>query len=137
MALSASRDLEFFTTQELVDAPVDDDVVIYKGALVGRNGGTGFARPLQAGDLFIGVAYRTADNTVDGHTAGGITVRLHQDIDIVHTLSGVTATDAGAVAYASADDTLTLTAGGNSRVGRVLGVAAANTARVRCEPWAA
>jgi hypothetical protein len=134
MALSSNREVKFYTSQELIEIPVDDNVNIYKGAFLGRNRGTGYARPLAAGDDFLGVAYQQADNTVSGHTAGGINVRLHQAIDIVHALSGVTNADIGKDVYASADDTLTLTPTGNSRVGRVVAVEATNTARVRCQP---
>ncbi len=134
MALSADRNLDFFAVQELIDLPVDDNVVIYKGALVGRNRGTGYARALVAGDDFLGVAYRKADNTAAGHTAGGISVRLHQQIDIVHALSGVATGDIGKDVYASADDTLTLAPSGNSRVGRVVAVEGTGLARVRCRP---
>lgn len=135
MALTADREVEFFATQELIDMPVDDNVVIYKGALVGRNASTGFARPLIAGDLFVGVAYRKADNTVTGHTAGGIRVRLHQNVDVVHTLTSITDTNVGSVVYASADDSMTLTSTNNSRVGVILGKPATNTARVRTQAW--
>lgn len=135
MALTADREVEFFATQELIDVPVDDDVVIYKGALVGLNDSTGFARPLNAGDLFLGVAYRKADNTVAGHTAGGIRARLHQAVDVVHRLTSVADTDVGSIVYASADDTLTLTSTNNSRIGVVVGKVATNTARVRTQPW--
>lgn len=137
MALSADREVEFFTTQELMDLPVDNNVILHKGALVGLNSTTGFARPLVAGDLFLGIAYRKADNTVAGHTAGGIRVRLHQSVDVVHTLAGVLDTDLGSVVYASADDSLTLTQASNSRVGIVVGKSTANTARVRIQPWQA
>ncbi len=137
MALSSNRELKFYTSQELVDIPVDDNVTIYKGALVGRNRSTGYARALTAGDEFLGVAYKAADNTVTGHTAGGINVRLHQSIDIVHTLTSVANADIGKDVYASADDTLTLTPTDNSRIGRVVVVEATNTARVRCQPVAA
>lgn len=134
MPLTADRELKYFATQELIDLPVDDNVKIFKGALVGRNRATGFARGLVAGDEFLGVAYRQADNTVAGHTAGGIEVRLHQSIDLVHALTGVAQADVGKDVYASADDALTLTPAGNSRVGRVVAVESANVARVRCEP---
>jgi hypothetical protein len=134
MALSADRDVQFYVSQELVELPVKDNVKIYKGALVGRDRSTGYARPLVAGDDFLGVAYRPADNTVAGHAAGGITVRLHQMVDVVHTLAGVTVSDIGKDVYAGADDTLTLTPTGNSRVGRIVAVEASNTARVRCQP---
>ena len=87
-----------------------------------------------AGDDCLGIAYRRAENTAAGHIAGGITVRLHQAVDIVHALTGVTNADIGKDVYASADDTLTLTPADNSRVGRVVAVEGTNLARVRFRP---
>lgn len=134
MALSADRELAFFASQEFIDLPVDDNVCIYKGALVGRNRTTGYARPLTAGDDFLGVAYRQADNTITGHTAGGINVRLYQGIDAVHTLSGVANGDIGKQVYASDDETLTLSPTGNSPVGRIVALDSTSVARIRTEP---
>ena len=136
MALTADREISLFTSQELIDVPADDNVKIYKGSFVGRNRSTGYARALVAGDEFLGIAYQQADNTVSGHTAGGINVRLHQSVDVVHTLSGVATGDIGKDVYASADDTLTLMPAGNSRIGRVVAVDSTNTARARCQPIA-
>jgi hypothetical protein len=136
MALSANRDVKFYASQELIDIPVDDNVNIYKGAFVGINASSGRARPLVAGDAFLGVAYQQADNTVADHTAGGIRVRLHQAIDIVHVLGGVSATDIGRVVYASDDGTLTPVSSGNSRVGRIVAIEGTNLVRVRCQPIA-
>ncbi len=136
MALSSNRELQFFTSRALVDIPVNDNTIIYKGAFVGLDATTGYARPLVAGDDFLGVAYSQADNTVSGHTAGGITVRLHQDLDIIHTLAGVAQTDLGKQVYASDDGTLTLTASGNSLIGRIVAVEGTDLVRVRCRPIA-
>lgn len=134
MALTANRELVFYATQELIELPVDDSASIYKGALVGRNRTTGYMRALTAGDDFVGVAYAAAINTASGHAAGGINVQLHQMIDIVHALTGVVNADIGKDVYASDDGMLTLTPTGNSRIGRVVAVESANTARVRCMP---
>jgi hypothetical protein len=136
MALSADRELTFFASQELIDLPVDDNIKVYKGALVGRNRATGYARPLVAGDEFLGVAYRQADNTVAGHTAGGVNVRLHQSVDVTHVLTGAANGDIGKEVYASDDETLVFTTGGNSRIGRIVALDATNLARVRCQPVA-
>lgn len=136
MALSANREVKFYTSQELIDVPVDDNVNIYKGAFVGVNSSTGYARPLTAGDDFLGVAYAQADNTVSGHTAGGIDARLHQSIDVVHALSGVAATDIGSEVYASDDETLTLTSTSNTRIGRIVAIEGTNLVRARCQPIA-
>jgi hypothetical protein len=136
MALTANREVKFYASQELIDVPVDDNVNVFKGAFVGVNASTGYARPLVAGDNFLGVAYCQANNTGPGHVAAGIKARLHQPLDIVHYLSGVAATDIGKVIYASADDTLTLSSSGNSRVGRIVAIEGANLVRVRCQPIA-
>ncbi len=57
------------------------------------------------GDEFLGLAYKKADNTVTGHTAGGMNVRLHQSIDIVHALSSVAVADISKDVYALDDST--------------------------------
>jgi hypothetical protein len=134
MALTVDRNVEFYASEELVDFPVKDNVKIYKGGFVGRDRATGYAHPLAAGDEYLGLAYRQADNTASGHAAGGINARLHQSVDIVHALSGVTLGDVGKDVYASDDETLTLTPTGNSRVGRIVAVENTNLARVRCRP---
>ncbi len=47
------------------DLPVITGDVIYEGAAVGLNG-SGYARPLAAGDVFGGFALRQSDNSVQG-----------------------------------------------------------------------
>ena len=134
MALSADRDLKFFVSQELIEIPVKDNVCIYKGALVGRDRSTGYARPLTAGDDFLGVAFKQADNTVGDHIAGGISVKLHQHVDVIHALSGVSSADIGRAVYASDDTTLVTYSFGGSRIGRVVAVEGTGLARIRCQP---
>jgi hypothetical protein len=135
MALTANRDVKFFASQELLDLPVRNNKLIYKGAFVGVDPTTGYVRPLIAGDAFAGLAYRQADNTGPNHANGAITARLHQQIDIVHLLVGVTQDRLGSAVYATADDTLTLSASGASRVGTLVGIEGTNLARVRLEPF--
>src|SRR5947208_3611703 len=118
MALSADREVVSFASQALIDLPMDDNVVIYKGSFVGRNRSSGYARALVAGDDFLGLSYSKADNTASGHTAGGVDVRLHQAIDVVHTLTSVATGDIGKAVYASDDATLTLTAARRSTARR-------------------
>jgi len=133
MALSANRDLKFYASQELLDLPVKDNVDIYKGAFVGIDASTGYARPLTAGDPFAGIAYQQADNTGTGHADGAIRVRLHQHVDIVHAITATVA-NVGAAVYASDDGTLTLTEGSNSAVGTLIGIESTGIGRVRCAP---
>lgn len=136
MPLTANRDVPSYASQELPELPVADNVHIHKGAFVGRAGETGLARPLVAGDIFVGIAYAEVDNTGPGHAAGALRVRLHQAIDIVHALAGAVATHVGSTVYASADDTLTLTPTGHSRIGRIVAYEGGDLLRVRCQPHA-
>lgn len=102
---------------EIEEYPVLAADIIYEGAAVGENG-SGYARPLQAGDPFLGFAIETADNAAGA--AGAIRVKVRKRGNIVLPIAGlgITANDRPAV-YASDDDTFTLTAGSNSLVGTV------------------
>ena len=97
--------------------PVIATDIIYEGAAVGENG-SGYARPLTAGDPFLGFASRRADNATGA--AGAVTVEVKRRGQIVLPIAsiGITANDRPAV-YASDDDTFTLTASTNSPIGFV------------------
>lgn len=116
MALTANRELDRYVDQELRALPVKAAAHIYKGALVGIDSATGCVRGLVAGDAFAGVAYEEADNS--GGADAAIAVRVYTQGDFEHALASAARTNNGAIVYASADDTLTLTASGNSAVGR-------------------
>ncbi|MDX2199257.1 MAG: hypothetical protein SF069_09850 [Phycisphaerae bacterium] len=133
MPLAQDRELDFFASADLIDLPIDLNVRIFKGSYVGRNRTTGFMRPLVAGDDFVGVAYRAADNTVAGATAGGLDARVLQSADIVATVSGVAAGDIGREVYATDDETLSLTGADSSFVGRIVALAGAGQARIRLQ----
>lgn len=110
-------------TYELGDfghLPVADNVKIYEGSAIGDNG-SGYARALVAADPFRGFCVEGADNTIAGHTAGGIYVQLRRWGLIQLAVTGVTAvTDVGKPVYASDDNTFTLTATSNSYIGRIV-----------------
>jgi hypothetical protein len=97
--------------------PVIAADIIYEGASVGENG-SGYSRPLVAGDPFQGFATKKADNSLG--SAGAINVQVRTRGVVVLPISGIaiTANDHPAV-YASDDNTFTLTAGSNSRIGNV------------------
>ncbi len=102
---------------DLEEYPVIASDIIYEGAAVGENG-AGYARPLQAGDPFLGFATETADNSAG--SAGDIRVTVKSRGRVKLAISGlaITANDRPAV-YASDDDTFTLTEGSNSLIGTV------------------
>lgn len=98
--------------------PVIAADIVYEGAAVGENG-SGFARPLVAGDPFLGFALRKADNSAGA--AGGVTVEVRRRGEVELAVTGATAVTANdhPLVYASDDDTFTLTASTNTIIGRV------------------
>jgi hypothetical protein len=113
--LSASkvRDYELDDINEL---PVIGADTIYEGAAVGNNG-SGYARPLQGGDTFLGFAEETVDNE-DG-SDGDKRVRVKSKGKVKLPISGLAVGDLGSTVYASDDDTFTLTSTDNSEIGSV------------------
>jgi len=117
MALTANREVQRYVDQELRSYAVKASTHVYKGAFVGLTGG--YARGLVAGDSFVGIAYEEMDNSAGAD--GAKSVRLFTLGDFQLPLAGATIANLGAALYASDDQTLTLTAGGNSFVGMVVG----------------
>lgn len=107
---------------------------IFEGAFVGDNG-SGFARPLVAGDPFLGVAARKADN--ESGAAGDKNVKLYTRVIVGPiAVAGYNAeTQHRAKVYASDDGALTLTSGSNTLVGKIHRKASLTdgTAYVFCE----
>lgn len=99
------------------DYPVIANDIIYEGAAVGDNG-SGYSRPLAAGDPFLGFADSKVDNT--GGSAGDKDVTVIQRGRIQLSVSGAAITDVNKPVYASDDATFTLTQSTNSHIGRII-----------------
>lgn len=106
-----------YTEGAFNDFPVIAADIIYQGAAVGDNG-SGYARPLQAGDPFRGFADYKADNATGA--AGDIAVRTRVRGVVKLSITSLAITDVGKAVFASDDNTFTLTEGSNSHVGRVV-----------------
>jgi hypothetical protein len=116
---------------DLQDLPMIAADIIYEGAAVGENG-SGYFRPLVAADPFAGFAERTVDNSAGA--AGAVNVRVKPRGRVILPVVGVTAvTDEGATVYASDDDTFTLTATGNSAIGKITRYISGTTVEVYYE----
>lgn len=115
LAADKARAYELGSVQEY---PVIASDIIYEGAAVGENA-SGYARPLQAGDPFLGFAESRVDNATG--SAGDKRVRVRMRGQVVLPVTGATAVTANdrPLVYASDDDTFTLTASTNSIIGRV------------------
>lgn len=101
---------------EMEDYPMIAADIIYDGAAVGDNG-SGYARPLIAGDPFYGFAQEKADNA--SGAAGDVNIRVKTKGYIQLSISGLAQADVGKAVYASDDDTFTLTASTNTKIGSV------------------
>ena len=114
LSADKARDFQLGDYEEY---PVIAADIIFEGAAVGENG-SGYARPLAAGDVFLGFNIETADNATG--SAGDIRCRLKAKGRVVLPIAGaaITTNDRPAV-YASDDDTFTLTATSNSLIGFV------------------
>ena len=113
MALSADtpRTYELGDVNELT---VDTGVTIYEGAFVFAKKADGtavVASPAISTHVFAGIA-------IQGATAGN-RVRVKDRGKVRMAVTGASAASVGAIVYASADDTLTLTASTNVPVGYI------------------
>ena len=114
LAVDKPRAYELGDVNEL---PVVATDIIYEGAAVGDNG-SGVARPLAAGDPFLGFAIENVDNSAGA--AGDKTVKVKKYGEVVLPITSLAITDRGKPVYASDDDTFTLTASTNTHIGRVV-----------------
>lgn len=100
-----------------IDYPMVASATIYEGSMVGDNA-SGYARALTAGDPFLGIAQKGCVETTG--SAGGQYVRVRVGTwRQEYALAGAL-TDIGKIVYATDDGTLSLTAGTNTPVGRVV-----------------
>lgn len=117
--LAARKVREYVLPGDEESYPVVAADIIYEGAAVGENG-SGYSRPLVAGDVFQGFAI---EETIDNSTgaAGDKYVRVKtrgRALLAVAGATGVAANDRPPV-YASDDDTFTLTPTSNSLIGYI------------------
>ncbi len=133
MALTANREVDRYVDQELRSYPVAASAHIYKGGFVTLNS-SGYAEPLVAGHRFVGLSYEETNNSAGAD--GALRVRVFTLGDFGHTLTGATVADVGRAVFASADNVLSFTPGGNTFVGYVKDVVAANEIVLRLDTTA-
>lgn len=116
MALSANTERTYKAETYENTLPVAASTTIYKGSAVGDTGG--YARALNAGDIFHGFATAKVDNS--SGSAGDLNVELRKSGIVRASISSLAITDIGKAVYMSDDDTFTLTQGSNTFVGHVV-----------------
>lgn len=115
--LAADKPRDYFLGDN-AEYPVIASDIIYEGAAVGENA-SGYARPLVAGDPFLGFAVSTVDNSAGAAGAKTVLVKRRGVIKLPIAALAITANDRPKV-YASDDDTFTLTSTNNSLIGTVV-----------------
>jgi len=131
MALSANQDVDRFVDQDLRSYSVGGGVHVYRGAFVEVNA-SGFAVPLTASGVFVGLAYEEADNS--SGQDGDVNVRVFTQGDFSVALVGATEADIGRAVYASDDNTVAFSAQLTARVGYVAAVESAGRIVLRLAP---
>lgn len=131
LAVDTPRKYEVNEDPVFNDLPVIASDIIYEGAVVGDNA-SGLARPLVAGDPFMGFADRQCDNSTGAASAKNVRVRQKGTVEL--SVTGVSgAGDHNTAVYASDDDTFTLTSTGNTLIGKVSRWISGTTCMVRFE----
>ena len=131
MALSAERNVEE-KDGIVADIPCAVDI-IYRGALCTFNA-AGYLAPagLAVSEVFAGIAEETVDNS--GGSAGDKSCKVKRKGRFLLTGSGFAQTDLGVTVYASADDTITKTAGTNPPIGIIDGYVSSTQVWVQIDP---
>ena len=117
MATKTESQALSLVTGDIQEYPVIAADIIYEGSAVGENG-SGYSRPLVAGDPFQGFCVEEADNSAGAAGAKDVKVLERGKARLPISGLAITANDRPAV-YASDDNTFTLTAGSNSLIGYV------------------
>ena len=135
--ITQNRELSRYIDQELRTLPVAAAMRIYKGALIGIQPGTGFARNLVAGDRFAGIAYEEIDNR-DGSAGGEQFIRAYTQGDFVLPVIDALQECCGDPVYATDNESLCLYREGapiNSYAGILIARTGANQGIVRILPF--
>lgn len=103
--------------------PVADNVKIYNGAMVSLDA-NGRLTPAVTSTTVkpIGRAIMQADNTIAGHTAGGINCKIHVGTFRWDNGASITISARGTLAYAVDDHTVTTVSTGASVAGHIVDV---------------
>lgn len=130
MAELTRDETRYYHLSDIEEYPVAAGVTIYEGAAVGENG-SGYARPLVAGDPFLGFASKRASNVAGVAGAERVQVKTNGLIKLL--VAGVTvAENRGAEVYASNDGTFTVSVSG-SKIGKIHKVESNGYALVRID----
>lgn len=95
--------------------PVVDNDILYKGALIAIDA-SGYAKPASdtSGETVVGIADEKVDNTVTGHTAGGLKIRVRSGRAFLMVTASATQASVGDAAYVTDDQTVAFSGTANA-----------------------
>lgn len=116
-----------------LDFPMTASITIYKGSFVSAATATGLAKVLTAvaADPFIGIALETKTSAATGTTR----IKTLMGAIIEYPVTGGTQAQCGNLVYASDENTLTVTAGTNTFVGRIIKLITGTTCLIACAKY--
>lgn len=123
-ALTADRDTHEYAPGSIeYELPVADNVKIWNGAMIGIDA-NGRLAPCTLSTTIkpVGRSIEFKDNTVVGHTAGGITCKFHIGVFRWTNVGSITIASRGLVAYAVDDNSVQLSSIGASPAGVIVDV---------------
>lgn len=101
----------------VVDLPLESGTTIYRGALVGYDGTSGYGTAMTTADKFYGVAL---EGGTGGATNGLNTCKVQVGGLLAKAVASTTQAKLGAVVYCTDDGTLTMVATAGEMVGRLV-----------------
>ena len=101
--------------------------VIFEGSAVGDNG-AGYARPLVAGDVFLGFSKQKVDNS--SGSAGDLKVEVQTEGRVQLAVAGAVITDVGLPVYAQDDNAFSFLGTGGTFIGYMVRFVSAGVAIV-------
>ncbi len=112
---------------DINEVPVKGGVMIYQGAAVGSNA-AGYAKPLQAGDQFLGFAEEGTDNLIGSD--GIKNVRIKKRGSVLLDIAGINLAAINKSVYATDDNSFTLVATNAVYIGKISRIDASGSALV-------
>ena len=114
MTTKTKDEFRVFEGGDMSDVPVIASDIIFEGSMLGDNG-SGYGRPLIAGDKFRGVCWTNADNS--SGAAGDIDVKVLRRGQMLLPITGAVITDVGLPVYASDDNAFSFVGTGGTFIG--------------------
>lgn len=121
-AAIADRNTQKMVHAEIRAYPLADNVKVYKGTIAVLSAGYMQPGSSAPGLIVLGRSRKQYDNTISGHTLGGITGEVEEGIFKFANGDSIAQADVGKIAYVVDDSTVAKGGNGRSRAGQIVQV---------------